>query len=275
MDHSTMLSIKEFADFTEISESTLRYYDKIGLLSPSYRGENRYRYYLPNQLITVNFIKVLIKLGVPLTVIKDMHKDRTPEAILTLLAQQESKLDKRLFELQTAYSIIHTYRDNIQTGLLAHEKKCTVQELDAAHIILGPPTDFADTKAFYKPFMDFCSSAGTFNIDLNYPIGACHKDMNVFSKAPGQPDKFFSLDPRGRDRRNAGRYLVTYHRGYYGEFEGVPQRMLAHARANALAFSGPVFVIYVLDEISIVEHSRYLSQIMVGVARADASKKSL
>ena len=48
MDKSTMLSIREFADFTGINESTLRYYHKIGLFSPSRRGENRYYlYYLP------------------------------------------------------------------------------------------------------------------------------------------------------------------------------------------------------------------------------------
>ncbi|MCL2123438.1 MAG: MerR family transcriptional regulator, partial [Desulfovibrionaceae bacterium] len=116
MEHSTMLSIKDFANFTGINESTLRYYDQIGLVSPSYRGKNRYRYYLPPQVITINFIKVLTKLGVPLSVIKEMMKHRTPQDMLALLAQQENKLDMRLLDLQTAYSIIHTYRENIQAG---------------------------------------------------------------------------------------------------------------------------------------------------------------
>jgi DNA-binding transcriptional MerR regulator len=266
MEHSTMLSIKDFSNFTGISESTLRYYDKIGLLSPSRRGENRYRYYLPFQIVTVNFIKVLIKLGVPLSVIKKMNRRRTPQDILALLAQQENKLDMRLQELQTAYSIIHTYRDNIQAGIFAHESDIRVRELDAAHIILGELTDFSGSRAFYAPFMEFCSTAHERNIDLNYPIGGYYADVDAFLDAPSQPTRFFSLDPRGKSRRSAGQYLVAYNRGYYGEFGDLPQRMVSYVQANALVFRGPLFIIYLLDEISIADHSQYLSQIMVGVA---------
>jgi len=266
MDHTTMLSIKEFSDFTGINESTLRYYDKIGLLSPSRRGENRYRYYLPFQVITVNFIKVLIRLGVPLTVIKTMSKHRTPQDMLILLAQQEAKLDRRLLELQASYSIIHTYRDTIQSGIFAHEHDICVQELDEARIILGDPTDFVG-KAFYKPFMDFCNTAHEHNINLHYPVGGYYENINAFVNTPGQPTRFFSLDPHGKHRRSGGRYLVAYRRGYYGEFGDFPQKVLSYAQANALALHGPVFIIYLLDEVSIADRNQYLAQIVVSVAK--------
>jgi len=268
MHHTTLLSIKDFSDFTGINESTLRYYDKIGLLSPSHRGENRYRYYLPVQIIQVNFIKVLVNLGVPLAVIKAMNKQRTPQDMLALLAQQETKLDKRLRELQAAYSIIHTFRDNIQTGIFAHEHDIRVQELDETRYILGAPTNFSsDSEPFYRPFMDFCNAATELNTNLNYPIGGYHENMTAFVNAPGQPDRFYSLDPHGRHRRNAGRYLVAYRRGYYGEFDDIAQKMLSYAQENALAFHGPVFVIYLLDEVSIANPSQYLAQIVVGVTK--------
>ncbi|MDR0238625.1 MAG: MerR family DNA-binding transcriptional regulator [Deltaproteobacteria bacterium] len=267
MHHATLLSIKDFSDFTGINESTLRYYDKIGLLSPSHRGENRYRYYLPVQLILANFIRVLINLRVPLAVIKEMNTQRTPQEMLALLAQQENKLDRRLRDLQAAYSVIHTYRDAIQTGMFAHEHDIRVQELDEAHCVLGPPADFSDGSPFYKPFMDFCNAAPELNVNLNYPIGGYHESMTAFVNAPGQPDRFYSLDPYGKHRRNAGRHLVAYRRGYYGEFGDIAQKMLSYAQANALAFHGPVFVIYLLDEVSIANPSQYLAQIVAGVAK--------
>jgi len=261
-----MLSIKDFADFTGINESTLRYYDKIGLLSPSRRGENRYRYYLPHQILAVNFIKILIQLGVPLSVIKTMNKQRTPQDMLVLLAQQEAKLDRRLLDLQSSYSIIHTYRDSIQTGIFARERELGVQELDEARIILGAPTEFKGG-AFYEPFMDFCNTAHEHNINLNYPVGGYYENMKAFVDAPGQPTRFFSLDPHGKHRRREGRYLVAYQRGYYGEFGDMPQKMLSYAQANALVFHGPLFIVYVLDEISIADRNQYLSQIAVGVTK--------
>jgi effector-binding domain-containing protein len=91
--------------------------------------------------------------------------------------------------------------------------------------------------------------------------------MKAFVNAPGQPDRFFSLDPHGKHKRKAGRYLVAYRRDYYGEFGDIAQKMLSYAQANALAFHGPLFVIYLLDEVSITDHSQYLAQIVVSVAK--------
>ncbi|MCL1986017.1 MAG: MerR family DNA-binding transcriptional regulator [Betaproteobacteria bacterium] len=267
MEVSGMLPIKEFSEFTGLNESTLRYYDKIGLLVPALRGENRYRYYSPLQAITVNFIKVLTKLGVPLSTIKDMSNDRTPRGVLTLLAQQENKLNRRLVDLQTTYSIIHTFRNNIEAGIFAHERDMSVQELDEEHLTLGPATDFSDVATFYKPFMEFCNTAHENNINLYYPIGGYYENVDIFVNAPSQPTRFFSQDPSGNNKRRAGQYLVAYNRGYYGEFGDFPQRLLSYARTNNLIFSGPLFVSYLLDELSTVEYTQYLSQVVVGVSK--------
>ena len=262
-----MLSIKEFADFTGLNESTLRYYDAIGLLSPELRGANRYRYYSPLQTVTVDFIKVLIKVGVPLSTIAEMNKNRTPQSVLALLTRQESKLDAQLHELQTAYSIIHTYRNTIQDGIVAQEQDISVQTLDEARIILGQVNDFNGTANFYAPFMRFCNMAHENKIDLHYPIGGYYENMDAFLNAPSQPSRFFSLDPRGNSKRNAGRYLVAYNKGYYGEFGDRPQKLLAHAQANGLSFSGPLYILYLLDEISMADHQQYVSRIAVGISK--------
>ena len=261
-----MLSIKDFAEFTGINETTLRYYDKFGLLSPSRRGKTRYRYYLPFQAIIANFIRVLISIGVPLSVIKVMNKNRTPQDVLALLAQQESKLNKQLRDLQTAYSIIHTYRDNIQNGMFAREDDIGVQELDETRFTLGPPTDYSNG-SFYKTYMDFCNSVHEHDININYPVGGYHDNMGVFADAPGQPTRFFSQDPHGKLKRKAGRYLVAHRRAYYGDFGDTALKMLAYAQEKGFAFQGPVFVIYLLDEVSIAEPSQYLAQITAGVAK--------
>ena len=41
------LTIRKFSELTHTTVDTLKHYDEIGLLTPAYIGENKYRYYLP------------------------------------------------------------------------------------------------------------------------------------------------------------------------------------------------------------------------------------
>jgi len=266
MDESTLLSMKEFSKFTGVRQSTLRYYDQIGLLPPASR-KNKYRYYEPYQIIVLNFINVLIAMGVPLSTVDKMTMERTPENIIQMLSQQEVQLNRELLEIQTAFSIIHTFRRNIQAGLLASDGDISVQDLDEFNIILGPETSFIDGGSFYEPFISFCNSAGEYRINLRYPIGGYHHDMKTFLRAPGEPSRFFSLDPFGNHTCKAGKYLIGYKRGYYGQFGDIAQRMAEYAQENSLVFSGPVYVVYLLDEISVKDPSQYLARISVSVIK--------
>jgi len=266
MNTSTLLSIKEFSDFTGIKQSTLRYYDEIALLPSVARGKNNSRYYTPLQIITLNFINVLIDLDVQLSIIKECDKSRTPEKILDLLARQEYELDFQLHKLQTAYSVIHTYRDNIQAGLLAHDNDISIRTMDETSIILGNVNDYSGGGSFYKPFIEFCNSADEHGINLSYPIGGYHDDMSTFLDAPSDPVRFFSQDPRGKHKRKAGQYLVAHKQGFYGEFEDLPQRLASYAQMHGLVFNGPVYITYLLDEISMTDPHQYLAQFMVGVS---------
>jgi len=273
MNDKTLLSIKEFAKYTGVKQSTLRFYDEIGLLSPAARGEeNNYRYYRPNQSMTVSFINILIELGVSLAEIKNIAAHRTPYRVIDLLSRQEALLDSRLLELHTAYTIIHAFRNNIQLGLMADEGEIRTENLDGAHFILGPENSFNDDGAFYEPFMVFRDSAADFRIDLKYPIGGYHCDINSFLRAPSRPDHFFSADPTGNSAREAGAYLVGYTRGYYGELKDIPQRMAAYAEEHGLEFAGPVYTEYPLDEISVSEPNRYLARVYVSISERSGEK---
>ena len=190
INDSTLLSIKEFADFTGVKQSALRYYDEIGLLAPASRGENHYRYYTPFQLIKLNYINVLIGLGVPLSVIKEMDEGRTPQAVMELLGQQETRLDRQLYELRTAYSIIHTYRGNIQSALAARDGLVRLESLPETRYVLGHTNDFQNHDTFYDEFIRFCRSSEDHRINLRYPVGGYHLDMDAFNKAPHRPERF-------------------------------------------------------------------------------------
>ena len=66
-------TVGEMAKRLEVPASTLRYYDKIGLLVPSHRkDDNHYRYYSQEQLLTLFIIRKLKLLGIPLKEVREI-----------------------------------------------------------------------------------------------------------------------------------------------------------------------------------------------------------
>ncbi|MDR1693087.1 MAG: MerR family transcriptional regulator [Oscillospiraceae bacterium] len=264
------LTIKEFAKLSGIEQTTLRYWDEIGLFSPAKRNpDNLYRYYSPKQIIAVNFITVLSSLNIPLKTIGAIESDRSPEKIMELIEQQERRLDMEMQRLRECYSVMHTRLELIRNGLRlekgvpAGETQIMVTTLEERNYLLGPLTGFTEGETFIEPFMRFCRQAKELRINLSYPIGGFHSDIKHFYQSPGQPERFFSLDPTGNRQIEQGRYLVGYCRGNYGEMGDLPLRMAAYAEEHSLTLKGPVYALYLHDEISLKDVSKYLAKVSI------------
>ena len=268
-----LLSIKEFSKLSGIETTTLRYWDDIGLFSPIMRDpENNYRYYSSDQIIAVNFVKVFSNLNTPLKVIGEMEKERTPESILNLIIQQEKLLDLEMRNLQECYSIIHTRNELINYGLKMLEELETGNEIiietrTQQVYMPGKRNKWVEGESFHEPFMAFCNSAHELRINLGFPIGGAHDDWQGFMERSGEPHYFFSMDPNGNTKMEAGEYMVGFCRGYYGEFGDLALRMNNYAEINGWEFIGPVFSVYLHDEVSTRDQNDYLSHVYVKVEK--------
>jgi len=263
----SLLSIKAFSEMSGLEQSTLRYWDDIGLFLPAHRNtDNGYRYYSPEQITLVNFIKVLSSLNVPLKVIAGISENRSPEAILRLMEQQEAILDTKLNRLHESYSTIHTLRDVIRQGIESPDAgHVSVQSLEDMPIVLGPRSKEGEDINFYRGFIRYCQYAKENRINLNNPIGGYYDSLERFLETPCVPSRFFSLDPRSHDTRAAGRYIVGYARGYYSQLEEAALRLDTYAAGQNLDARGPVYVIYLRDEISEKNTDDYLAQVCVAL----------
>lgn len=65
----------QFAKKANVTARTIRYYDKIGILTPSFVGENGYRYYLEDDLLRLQKILMLKELGFSLEEIAPLLTD--------------------------------------------------------------------------------------------------------------------------------------------------------------------------------------------------------
>ena len=101
MNIPELFHIGEIARLFQISVSSLRHYEKAGLLKPEYvEPSSGYRYYSIRQFETLNTIRYLRALDMPLSEISDFLKDRDVERIEEKLRQQKETVSARQQELK-------------------------------------------------------------------------------------------------------------------------------------------------------------------------------
>jgi DNA-binding transcriptional MerR regulator len=266
-----LLFVHEFSKLSGVETSTLRYWDDIGLFSPARRDpENNYRYYSLAQLLTLNFVTTLSELEIPLKTIAELRQQRDPENFLKLLDKQEQKMDMQMRALRRRYSIIHARRELINYGVKVGESQIAVLHREDKQIILWPVNEYQEGETFLEPLARFADHTGKYyaenNIYFSYPVGGYHESIETFVKEPGRPERFFSIDPTGNQVRKEGDYLVGFARGFYGELGDLPVRMAAYAKENAIDIHGPVYTIYLHDEICTQDMDQYLAQSCVAVS---------
>lgn len=99
------MTITEVSAKYELSQDTLRYYERVGLLPPVGRGTNGVRDYSEYDCGWVDFIKCMRGAGIPVEVLIDYVQmfqkgDGTRAARKMLLEEQREQLAKRIEEMQ-------------------------------------------------------------------------------------------------------------------------------------------------------------------------------
>ena len=273
------LSIKEFAELVGMTIESLRHYDRKDVFHPAKRGigfENKYRFYAPTQITTVKMIRTLAEIGVPLQTIKELAQNRTPEKLLKLLSKHKDIVTGQICYLQEVCSIVSTFTELLHSGVSAIEDEVYVSEMPENRILLGGINDFEGSVGFYREFVRFYKAQHEPELNMSYPIGGFWESMEAYLVEPSLPIRFFSLDPKGNERKAAGLYLIAYTRGYYAQTNDLPERMAAFAKKNGLVFNGPVYNIYLFDEMSVADPKQYLLQASASVreTRRVSSRRS-
>ena len=210
-------------------------------------------------------IIVLAEIGVPQDKIKELADERSPESLHKLFNKHKTIVTEELRFLHDVHSVINTFLDLLTEGLSATETELTVTEMQEKRIILGDVNSYIDGDGFHKEYMRFCNTPHIPKLNLASPVGGYFESMDEFLDEPSLPTRFFSVDPNGNESKAKGLYLVGYTRGYYGSTNDLPLRMAQYAEQNELVYNGPVYNIYLHDEMSINEPEQYLLQVSASV----------
>src|SRR5487761_378889 len=99
------MKIGEFAEHAGTSVKTIRYYDRVGVLSPSQRSTSGYRLYGEDALDRYRFVRAAQAVGLRLGEIREVialrDRGEVPcRFVVDLIAARAVELDERIAELQ-------------------------------------------------------------------------------------------------------------------------------------------------------------------------------
>lgn len=101
------MTINEVSKKVDISQDTLRFYEKSGLIGPIERSKSGYRNYNENDLKRIEFIKCMRSAELSIEVLRKYMQlydkgDKTKEERKNLLMEQKVLLDKKIKDMKEA-----------------------------------------------------------------------------------------------------------------------------------------------------------------------------
>lgn len=264
MKAKKQLSILEFSRLCGINRDNLRYYDRIGLLSPENRGDNGYRYYSRHQLNSAYLIISLRGMGVGIEEIKQFVKDRTPEKTIALFDKQDELIKAKINQLHEVRIIMKMHLDMMNEALAHKENTVFLEEKPSETIFLCPPipSDMNEDEAGIFSY----EQAEASGINSGFPMGitfCCYE--NAINEMTTDERYYFKVRDNGNDSKPSGQYVVVY--GWINPAQPITlyKKILDYIHEHNLEICGNVYEEYPLDDFSIKETTDYYARIEIPV----------
>lgn len=125
MKNKELLTIGKLAKLTGIHVKALRYYDRIGILIPTYiNSENGYRYYSREHIYLVDMIKLCAEISIPLKDIKNfLAIDGTTIDVDSVLDTGTKLVRNKIDEFEKKLSFLEEMKKDVQRIEMLRKKK--------------------------------------------------------------------------------------------------------------------------------------------------------
>ncbi len=245
------LTIGYVSKLKNISAQTLRYYDKIGLLSPDKIDEtNNYRYYTREQLILIDKIKFLKILGLSLEEIKEFQSITDLNYLLYNLKEKHFKLKDQIKKLEIIEGDLSTILKNLDNVYEMKTKKEFPIHLTTYDPILGVVLPFNGSKGWlsFEEILGNATRSCPSYSDINHNYGisfiADKKDL-IDSKEKNIKKVIIPIKaPESNDKNKVfyplGTCVVGYHLGKFNGFNDTYQALNKFIGENNLKVRGDI-----------------------------------
>lgn len=111
---NNLLKIGELAKRANTTTKTIRYYERIGLLSPAQRGANRYRLYAPESLGRIRFIRRAKQMGLTLDEVMGLIAIAQKGKSAALRKQLQKIIARKIRETDAQIQSLTLFRSDLQ-----------------------------------------------------------------------------------------------------------------------------------------------------------------
>lgn len=249
MKSSQLFTSGEFAKLCNTSKVTLRHYKEIGLLLPTFEGENGYQYYEAEQFYDYYLIHILKKTGTPLAQIHSYMENQNPSSLLELLRRQRQKLQQEMQELEQMEQVVLRSMENIEQGINGKFSQNTpsVLFLEEEHLIAIPVSELSEEDeelAFISLLHKYSSVCLTESLITDYQTGAILNGDDFCSGKQTVTHIYTKIDKPSDSpyyrHKPAGYYLTFLDRGHW-DTRASFEVLLQYMKENQIRANGAVF----------------------------------
>ncbi|MDO4178604.1 MAG: MerR family transcriptional regulator, partial [Phascolarctobacterium sp.] len=139
------LSAREFSKLTHTPIDTIKHYDRIGILKPAFVGENKYRYYLPEQALELTRIIFSSRAKINLKSLQKVIKSNDCQSSINQYLEIYNTLGDEIDELDAIRDCIRNLKYWYQLSL--QHSECTLFSiyLPEWFMIYSPKLDIASS----------------------------------------------------------------------------------------------------------------------------------
>lgn len=263
------LTTGEFAEIANVSKHTLFHYDEIGIFSPEVRDKNGYRYYSLPQLEVFDVIGILKELDMPLKQIKSYLEKRSPEELISLLESQEELIAKKIKLLNKMQNMIQKKKEITRNAQIIDTNKISIKNLPEEYLIQTKATQGGakNTARCISKLIMFCEENEIYS---PYAIGGTLSLKNIENNIYDKYSYFYTqVDSKPKDIdifvKEAGKYIVAYHKGGYFTSKHTYKKILDYAHKNKIALQNYFFEDVLLDDLSVKGYENYILKISIRV----------
>ena len=258
--------ISEISKLYDIGVDSLRYYERLGILTPK-RDVNGYRLYNLTDLYKLNIIRDLRSLDFSMSQIKEYLDKQSLKNTLELLHKEQQMVEQEIQSLRAKQLIIQeriralTDSYEIKTGQMQIQTFPTRYCVRLNEYITRDEEMDLIIKKLHQKHEEKIRDLGNLTIGAFLSMPSITKDIaNVYDSV------FFVLGQKTKDYDfilPEGNYLTYYYRGSYEQNAKHTKEMLAYIKANSLVSSCEPFELFTIDNRDTMQTEEFLTEIQI------------
>lgn len=237
-----MFRIGEISRLYHIGADSLRYYEKLGVITP-HRSESGYRLYSVQDIWRLNVIRELLSLGFHMNDIKEYLNCHTLSSTIELLEKEQTAIQDEIARLRQLQKNVEKRMHTILSA----------QQAPVGEIVLEqqpPRRCFTIAQGYEEEHEMDVLIQQLLNKDKErfYVIG--NNQIGTVVKLQDDSlsyESVFIMDEAGPTAIPAGPYLSVRYRGDYGQSLDWGRQLLRYAAQHGFAPAGPLLELLWID----------------------------